>query len=108
LAALRVKLHQDVFTELAELCRPALTKAQTYADRPFENFAALDDEQYFWYPHALLPQRRSRDDPGTAEGDTADLVRLVKGVDGLPDATEMILMIRITPSTRSAGRTTIR
>jgi hypothetical protein len=87
LDALRVKLHQDVFTELAELCRPAITKIQNYAERPFENFAELDDEEYFWYAHALLPQRHPQEDTPTAEDDTADLVRLVKGVDGLPDAT---------------------
>ena len=40
LDALRVKLHQDVFTELAELCRPSVTKIQNYAERPFENFAS--------------------------------------------------------------------
>lgn len=87
LDALRVKLHQDVFTELADLCRPAATKVQNYTERPFQNFAELDDEEYFWYPHALLPQRHSREDTPTADDDTADLVRLVKGVDGLPDAT---------------------
>jgi hypothetical protein len=87
LDALRVKLHQDVFTQLAELCRPAVTKIQNYIERPYENFAELDDEEYFWYPHALLPQNHSHEDAPTDEDDTADLVRLVKGVDGLPDAT---------------------
>jgi hypothetical protein len=87
LDALRVKLHEVVFTELADLCRPALTKIQDYAERLFENFAELDDDQYFWYAHASLPQRDPQEAAPTAEDDTADLVRLVKGVDGLPDAT---------------------
>jgi hypothetical protein len=87
LDALRVKLHRDVFSELAELCRPAITKIQNYAERPFENFAELDDEQYFWYAHNLIPQRRSQEPTLAAEDDTADLVRLVKNVDALPDAT---------------------
>lgn len=87
LDALRVKLQEDVFGELAELCRPAVSRVQTYAERPFESFAELDDEQYFWYGHALLPKHPVSDDLPTQDDDTADLVRLVKEVDGLEDAT---------------------
>jgi hypothetical protein len=85
LKAQRVKLHQDVFADLADLCRPTVSKIQDYAERPFENFAELSDEEYFWYPHGLLPQRHFHSE--APEDDTADLVGLVKGVDGLPDAT---------------------
>lgn len=95
LDALRVRLHEDVFAELAALCRPAVDKLQNYRERPFENFAELDDDEYFWYEHAVLPARQSREGARTVESadhglsvedDTADLVRLVKSVDGLPDA----------------------
>jgi hypothetical protein len=87
LEALRVKLQQSVFSELADLCRPAVAKIQNYAERPFENFAELDDDEYFWYAHAVLPKRQSQEGTPTVADDTADLVRLVKEVDGLPDAT---------------------
>jgi hypothetical protein len=95
LDALRVRLHEDVFSELAALCRPAVAKIQNYAERPFENFAELDDDEYFWYAHGVLPARRPQagdlevadaDVATTVGDDTADLVRLVKLVDGLPDA----------------------
>jgi hypothetical protein len=86
LAALRVKLQEDVFSELAELCSPAVSKVQNYAERPFESFAELDEDQYFWYAHALLPEQSVADDLPTQDDDTADLVRLVKEVDGLDDA----------------------
>lgn len=87
LNALRVRLHQDVFSELADLCKPAVDRIQNYKERPFENFAALDDNEYFWYTHAELPRHKSQEDTPTIEGDTADLVRLVHSVDLLEEAT---------------------
>jgi len=92
LNAYRVKLHQDVYSELTKLCQPAADQVQTYTERPFENFAALEADQYFWYAHATLPSHELRGatserDAPTVEDDTADLVRLVKSVDGLQDAT---------------------
>jgi hypothetical protein len=72
---------------------------QNYAERPFENFAALDDNEYFWYAHAALPSHEPRtvasdelraaapgEDISSLEEDTADLVRLVKSVDALEEA----------------------
>jgi len=87
LDALRVVLHKDVFGELADLCQPALDKVQSYEERPFETFAALDSDQYFWHEHASLPQLPSRGEAPTPDDNVADLVRLVKGVDALEDAT---------------------
>jgi hypothetical protein len=92
LNAYRVKLHQDVYSELAALCQPAVDQIQTYTERPFENFAALEVDQYFWYAHATLPShelraRTSEQEAPTVEDDTADLVRLVRSVDGRKDAT---------------------
>lgn len=99
LAALRVKLQRDVFSELAALCQPTVEKLQNYKERPFERFAALDDEEYFWYAHVALPKHEMSREPGngastadevgtpTVDDDTADLVWLVKHVDGLEPAT---------------------
>lgn len=96
LNALRVKLHQDVFGELADLCRPAVDRIQNYRERLFENFAALDDYEYFWYSHfdlpkhqlAKIPQARiSQEKTPSIEDDTADLVRLIHSVDALEEAT---------------------
>ena len=92
LNAYRVALHEDVFSELAALCQPAVAQVQNYKERDFENFAALDDGEYFWYAHAALPGHEfggagSDGDAPTVENDTADLVRLVKSVDSLQDAT---------------------
>lgn len=92
LNAYRVALHEDVFSELAALCQPAVAQVQNYKERDFENFAALDDGEYFWYAHAALPGHESGgpgsdEDAPTVENDTADLVRLVKSVDSLQDAT---------------------
>jgi hypothetical protein len=91
LNAYRVELHEDVFSELAALCRPAVVRIQNYKERAFENFAALDDSEYFWYAHAALPSHELpraglEEDALTVENDTADLVRLVKSVDSLQDA----------------------
>jgi hypothetical protein len=99
LNAYRVKLDQDVYRDLAELCLPALFKIQNYVERPFENFAELDDYEYFWYAHAALPSHELgpttghafpridlEEDSHTLEDDTADLVRLVKSVDALQEA----------------------
>jgi hypothetical protein len=55
-------------------------------ERVFENFAALDDSEYFWYAHAALPGHEQADDL-TVVDDTADLVRIVRSVDGLQEAT---------------------
>jgi hypothetical protein len=100
LHAYRVRLHQDVYSDLAALCQPAVDKIQNYAERAFENFAELDDNEYFWYAHAALPSREFglpaghaslatelQEDSSTLEDDTADLVRLVKSVDGLQEAS---------------------
>jgi hypothetical protein len=93
LNALRVKLHQEVYRDLAELCRPAVSRIQDYKERPYENFAALDDQEYFWYEHMKLPKRppSRKSDEGDSEAatedETADLVRLVKSVDALVEAT---------------------
>jgi hypothetical protein len=93
-----VKLQKDVFSELAALCQPTVNKLQNYKERRFERFAALDDEEYFWYEHAALPKHERSGKPGkgaptvgeegapAAEDDTADLVWLVKHVDGLEPA----------------------
>jgi hypothetical protein len=85
-----------VYSDLAALCQPAVDKIQNYAERAFENFAALDDDEYFWYSHAALPSHEldpttgpeivPEEDSLTLEDDTADLVRLVKSVDGLQEA----------------------
>lgn len=91
LNALRVRLHQDVFSELANLCRPAVDRVQNYEERLFENFAALDDNQYFWYSHSDLPKHQlpkiPQEDASSIEDDTADLVRLIHTVDALEEAT---------------------
>jgi hypothetical protein len=92
LNAYRVSLHEDVFDELAALCQPAVARIQNYKERAFENFAALDDSEYFWYAHAALPRHESQagspdEDALTVENDTADLVRLVESVDGLQEAS---------------------
>lgn len=101
LDAYRVELHEDVAPELAALCQPAVNQIQNFSERTFENFAELDDREYFWYPHADLPHHAlghsasddnaamadKGDDVSMADNDTADLVRLVKTVDALPAAT---------------------
>jgi hypothetical protein len=88
LNAYRVKLHEDSFGELAGLCESAVHRIQTFKERAFENFAALDDHEYFWYAHATLPSHeRTDEDAPTADADTADLVRIVQSVDSLQDAT---------------------
>jgi hypothetical protein len=116
LDAYQVRLHQDVFGELAALCQPAIDQLQNYKERRFEPFAALDHEEYFWYEHAALPKHEPPPNPPrrelaesdaelesmtipepvtvdeqdaalAAEDDTADLVRLVKQADLLEDAT---------------------
>jgi hypothetical protein len=108
LNAYRVKLHQDIFGDLAALCRPAVGRIQNYSERAFENFSALDDGEYYWYAHAALPthglqdavsdhslavtasidMESSEDEiPDLIEDDTADLVRLIKSVDALQEAT---------------------
>lgn len=91
LSALRVKLRDDVWNDLAALCQPTVDQLQNYRERPFENFAALDDGEYFWYAHSTLLRRESKDgfrdnDPTDAD-DTGDLVRLVKSADALTDAS---------------------
>jgi hypothetical protein len=99
LDAYRVRMHEDVYGDLAALCQPAVEKIQNYTERPFENFAELDDGEYFWYAHADLPSHESGTTAGhsfstvdlsgsspISESDTADLVRLIKSVDGLPEA----------------------
>ena len=98
LNAYRVRLHQGVYGDLSALCQPAVDKIQNYAERAFENFAELDDNEYFWYAHAALPGHEfgpatghaspgiAVEDAPTLEDDTADLVRLVKSVDGLQEA----------------------
>ena len=60
LDAYRVSLRQDVFSDLVALCRPAADQIQNYVERPFENFAALDDNEYFWYTHSALPSHEPR------------------------------------------------
>lgn len=100
LNAYRIRLHQDVYSDLGALCRPAVDKIQNYAERAFENFAELDDNEYFWYAHAALPSHElgiiagqavpaiaPEEDSPTLEDDTADLVRLVRSVDGLQEAS---------------------
>lgn len=91
LDALRVRLHQSVYEELEALCAPAVEQLHNYRERLFENFAALDDGEYFWYPHSDLRGHDFHADesqnPDPSYEDTADLVRLVKSVDGLPEAT---------------------
>ena len=92
LEAYRVRLDQDVYRDLAALCQPVVDKLQNYEERVFENFAALDDGEYFWYAHAALPSHAlpataPEEDTPTLEDDTADLVQLVKSVDGLQEAT---------------------
>lgn len=99
LNAYRVRLHQDIYGDIAALCQPAVERIQNYAERAFENFAELDDGEYFWYAHASLPSHEpgpatgsatpevALEDSPTLEDDTADLVRLVKSVDGLQEAS---------------------
>ena len=99
LNAYRVRLRQDVFSELAASCRPAVDQIQNYSERPFENFAALDDDEYFWYAQAALPSHAQQttaryglrvahpEEYLALEEDTADLVWLVKSVDALDEAT---------------------
>jgi hypothetical protein len=92
LNAYRVRLHEDVFGDLAALCRPAVDRIQNYKERLFENFAELDDKEYFWYAHATLPSHVSRsanpeDDTPTVEDDSADLVRIVRSADALQEAS---------------------
>jgi hypothetical protein len=84
-----------------------VNQVQNYVERPFENFAALENNECFWYGHAALPSHESRavasdellaaapevdipfpeEDTPSLEEDTADLVRLVKSVDALEEAT---------------------
>jgi hypothetical protein len=107
LSAYRVRLYEDVFGDLAKLCQPAVSQIQNYVERNFENFAGLDDSEYFWYAHAALPSREGpitghaasitvsheifvgavEENTSSPNDDTADLVRLVKSVDGLQEAT---------------------
>lgn len=92
LDALRVRLHQDVFPDLAGLCRPAINKLQNDRERIYEPFAALEEDQYFWYPHANLPGHEASSEAPVRNAssdadDTADLVRLVQSVDGLDEVT---------------------
>lgn len=100
LYAYRVRLHQDAYSDLAALCQSAVNEIQNYEERVFENFAALDDNEYFWYAHATLPSHEvgataghplpaiaPEEETPTLEDDTADLVRLIKSVDGLHEAT---------------------
>jgi hypothetical protein len=91
LNALRIKLHEDTYEGLGALCIPAVDRLQNYEERPFENFAALDNDQYFWYAHAELPGHdsgaREAQNAASDEDDMPDLVRLVRSVDGLPEAS---------------------
>ncbi len=93
LDAHRFNLHEDVFPTLRELCTPALNFAKVARARAFEPFAGLEEgEEYFVQDISTLPSRPPSKQPtaeeaGTADQDTADLVRLVRVVDALDEAT---------------------
>lgn len=94
LDALRVRLDQAVFAELRALSEPTMELLRTATERRYEQFAALEPgEQYFTYDISDLPQhprvrRGSEPEPDVADGDTADLVRLVRTVDALDEITK--------------------
>lgn len=89
LAALQVALHRDVFEDLAEICRPTIQKLQNFKERKYENFAALDEDEYFWYGYDGLakPAVGNTEQRGADTDDNiSELVRLVRGVSGLDRA----------------------
>lgn len=94
LEALKVGLHEDVFGELAALCAPTVQQLSNYEERPYETFAELDDDEYFWYQHSDLPPHPPLSDfegdgePPTTDNDTADLVRLIRTVDALNEISK--------------------
>lgn len=99
LAGRRVELHEDVFADLAAICRPVLATLRDGIARPYTPYAQLEvGEEYFWTAVDRLPERpprrrRRRDSKtdetgGEAEDTTgADLIRIVQGVDDLASIT---------------------
>jgi hypothetical protein len=93
LDAHRFHLDETVFSELRELCEPTLEFLTTAQEREYEQFGALEPgEQFFSYDISGLPRHPATiapmvENPGSPEDDTADLVRLVRTVDALPEIT---------------------
>lgn len=90
----RVHILASELTEiLANLCIPSLVKIRNYEERPWENFAGLNEEEYFWFPHRLLIKtKRSSKANGTkadhplATENTAELLKMIQKADDWPYA----------------------
>lgn len=86
----RFELHEDVFPALVEICRPLLTFLNSKPSRGYEPFTTVErDEEYLALAIDGLPKHPGRqnarleaDEPPTIEEDVADLVSIVRGVDG--------------------------
>jgi hypothetical protein len=91
LDALRVRLDQNVFDELKQLCEPASDFLAVAREREYEQFAELEKhEEFFSYEISDLPKhpparRAEVPEAKTPADDTADVVRLVRSVDSLDE-----------------------
>lgn len=88
LEAQRFRLHEDVFGDLRGICAHALSNLNTWVERPYEPFAAAETNEFFAIDIGDLPTHppihpAPTATPGSIAGDLADLVRLVRNVDGL-------------------------
>jgi hypothetical protein len=95
LVAQQLQLGEDVFDELAAICRPALDFVRQMPRRHYDPFTEVErGEEYVALDISDLPTRpvpsaRQRGEQAatipTVTDDTADLVKLVRSVDGLDD-----------------------
>jgi hypothetical protein len=98
LAAKRLRLHEEVFSELAQMCQPAMRFVLDEPARSFQPFTELETGEEYLYldiadlpkhpldvraPDALVEQQEGSLPSGDPE--LADLVRLVRLVDGLDE-----------------------
>jgi hypothetical protein len=98
LMAKRLRLHEEVFSELAQMCQPAMRFVQDEPTRSFQPFTELEaGEEYLYLDIADLPRHpldvhvpdtlAEQQGASLPSGDPelADLVRLVRLVDGFDE-----------------------
>jgi len=88
-------LASELTASLAELCNPSLDKIRSFDERPWENFASLDEEEYFWFPHTAIPTPTKKRKVEAGNPDipirtehTTELLKLIKNADGWPYANQ--------------------